>query len=116
MVYWCASKEEVGEKFVLSPKEKLGYEIIIIKLDKVWGGVLKRGDNCCKEVNWIGLLEKNKVFMSMVYCVLSTFRPKCNNNVQHFYIPQDIKLYIVGSQSRTLSLINDGVSEGMNNH
>jgi hypothetical protein len=54
--------------------------------------------------------------MSMICCVLSTFKPKCNNNVQHLYIPQDIKLYIVASQSRTLNLINDGVLKGMNYH
>ncbi len=28
-----ASKEEMGEKFVLSPKEELGYEIFITKLE-----------------------------------------------------------------------------------
>jgi hypothetical protein len=76
-----ASKEEMGKKIMFSLEEELGYERIIIKLEKVWGGLFKGGDNSCKEINWIGLLEKNKVFMSMVCCVLSTFKPKCNNNV-----------------------------------
>jgi hypothetical protein len=76
-----ASKEEMGENFVLSPEEKLGYEIIIIKLEEVWGPLLKGGDNRCKEVNWIGLLKNNKVFMSMVCCVLYIFRLECSNNV-----------------------------------
>jgi hypothetical protein len=42
------SKEEMGEKFVLSLEEELGYEKIITKLEEV-GGLLKRGDNCCKK-------------------------------------------------------------------
>jgi hypothetical protein len=46
----------------------------------------------------------------MVYRTSS--KPECNNNVQHLYI----KLYIVGFQSKTLNLTNDGVSEGVNNH
>jgi len=52
----------------------------------------------------------------MVCHASSTFKPECNNDVQHLYILQDIKLYIVGSQSRTLNLINVEVSKGMNNH
>jgi len=36
-----ASKEEMGEKFVLTPKEELGYERIITKLEEVWGSLLK---------------------------------------------------------------------------
>ncbi len=103
----------MGEKIVLSPKKELGYERIVTKLKKVWGGLLKGWDNRCKEGDWIGLLEENKAFWSMVCCASSTFRPECSNNVQHLYIPQDIKLYLVGSQSRTLSLINDGMSKGV---
>jgi len=101
------------KKIVLSPKKELGYERIVTKLKKVWGGLLKGGDNCCKEGDWIGLLEENKAFSSMVCCASSTFRPECSNNVQHLYIRQDIKLYVVGSQSRTLNLINDGMSKGV---
>ncbi len=75
------------EKFVLSPKEGLEYEIMFTKLDEVGGGggLLKGGDNRCKKRNWIGLLEENKAFLFMVCHVSSTFRPKCNNDVQHFY-------------------------------
>ncbi len=76
----------------------------------------RRGNNRCKERNWIGLLEENKTFPFMVCFVSSTFKHEHNNNVQHLYIPQNIKLYVVGSQSRMLSHINDGVSEGVNNH
>jgi hypothetical protein len=72
---------------VLSPKEELGYEIIITKLEEVWGGLLKGGNNRCKKRNWIGLLEGNKAFLSMVCGVSSNFRLECNNNVQHLYIP-----------------------------
>ncbi len=104
-----ASKEKMSKKFVLSLKKEVGYERIITKLEKVWEGLLRGGDNCCKERHWIGLLEKNNAFLFMVCCASSTFRPKRNNNVQHFYILQDIKLYFVGSQSRTSSLINDGM-------
>jgi hypothetical protein len=43
-----ASKEEMGEKFVLSLEEELGYEIIITKLEELWGGLLKDRDNYCK--------------------------------------------------------------------
>jgi hypothetical protein len=75
------------------------------------GGLLKGGNNHCKIGDWIVLLEDNKVFSSMVCCASSTFKHECNNNVQHLYILQDIKLYIVGSQSRTLSFINDGMME-----
>ncbi len=32
-----ASKEEMGEKFVLSLEEELGYEKIVTKLEEVWG-------------------------------------------------------------------------------
>jgi len=32
-----ASREEMGEKIVLSPKEELEYERIVIKLEEVWG-------------------------------------------------------------------------------
>ncbi len=100
---WVASigrfafKEEMGEKFVLSPKEELGYEIIITKLEEVWGSLLKQGDNCCKKGDWIGLLEENKTFLSMVCHVSSTFRLECNNNVWHLYIPQNMNIYIVAS-------------------
>jgi hypothetical protein len=31
------SKKEMGKKFMLSLEEELGYEIIIIKLEEVWG-------------------------------------------------------------------------------
>ncbi len=72
---------------MLSPKKELGYEIIITKLEEVCGGLLKGGDNHCKKGNWIGLLEKNKAFLSMVCGVSSNFRPECSNNVQHLYIP-----------------------------
>jgi hypothetical protein len=50
------------------------------------GALLRGGDNCCKEVDWISLLKENKAFMSMVCRASSTFRPKCNNNVLHLYI------------------------------
>jgi len=111
--YQRSAKKEMGEKIVLSPRKELGYERIVSKLEKVRGGLLKGGDNHCKEGDWIGLLEKHKAFSSMVCCASSTFRPECNNNVQCPYIPQDIKLYVVGSQSRTLSLINDGMLKGV---
>ncbi len=111
-----ASKEEMGKKIVLFPEEELGYEKIVIKLEKVWGGLLRGGDNHCKEGDWIGLLEENKAWESMVCYASSTFRLECSNDVQHLYIPQDIKLYTMGSQSKTLSFINDGMLEGMNNH
>ncbi len=62
------------------------------------------------------MLEENTTFPSMVCRASSTFRLECNNNAQHLYILQDIKLYIVGSQSKTFSLINDGVLKGVNNH
>jgi hypothetical protein len=94
-----ASKKKMDEKFVLSPEKELGYEGIVIKLEEVLGvggGLLRGGDNCFKEGNWIGLLEKNKTFRSMVCCTSSTLRLECNNDVQHFYMLQDIKLYIVG--------------------
>ncbi len=39
-----ASKEEMGKKIMLSLEEELGYERIIIKLEKVWGGLLKGGN------------------------------------------------------------------------
>jgi hypothetical protein len=32
-----ASREEMCEKIVLSPKEELEYERIVIKLEEVWG-------------------------------------------------------------------------------
>jgi hypothetical protein len=35
-----ASKKEMGEKFVLSVEKELGYEGIVTKLEKVWGGLL----------------------------------------------------------------------------
>jgi hypothetical protein len=38
-----ASKEEMGKKFVLSLEEELGYEIIITKLEEVWGEFNDRG-------------------------------------------------------------------------
>jgi hypothetical protein len=76
-----ASKEKMGEKFVLSPKEELGYERIVIKLEEMWGGLWRGGNNHCKEINWIGLLENNKAFLSMVCRVLSTFKPECSNDV-----------------------------------
>ncbi len=110
-----ASKEEMGQKIVLSPKEELGYEKIISKLEKVWGGLLRGGDNHCKEGDGIGLLEENKAWESMVCCASSTFRLECSNDVQHLYISQDIKLYIMGSQSKTLSFINE-MSKAVNNH
>jgi hypothetical protein len=44
-----ASKKEMGDKLVLSPKEELGYERIITKLEEVWGSLLKKGNICCKE-------------------------------------------------------------------
>ncbi len=78
-----ASKEETGEKFVLSLEEDLGYERIV---GRVVGGFIERGDNHCKKVNWIGLLEKNKTFMFMVCHASSTSRLECNNDVQHLYI------------------------------
>ncbi len=59
------------------------------------GALLRRGDNYCKKGDWIGLLEEGEAFSSMVCRASPTFRLVCNNNVQHFYIPQDIKLYIV---------------------
>ncbi len=31
----------MGEKIVLFPKKELGYERIVTKLKKVWGGLLK---------------------------------------------------------------------------
>jgi hypothetical protein len=37
-----ASKEEMGEKLVFSPKKELGYEKIVTKLEKVWG-FIERG-------------------------------------------------------------------------
>jgi hypothetical protein len=111
-----ASKKEMGEKFVLYLEGELGYEIIITKLEEVWGSLLRGGSNRYKEGYWIGLLEEKEVLLFLVCCASSTLRPECNNNVQHLYIPQDINLYIVGFQSRTLSLINDGVLEGVNNH
>jgi hypothetical protein len=61
------------------------------------GGLLRGGNNYCKERDLIGLLEENKVFLSMVCRVSFTFKPECNDDVQHLYISQDIKLYIVGS-------------------
>jgi hypothetical protein len=81
----CIQKGNV-QKIVLSLEEELGYERIVTKLEKVWGGLLKGWNNSCKEKYWIGLLEKNKVFSSMVCHVLFTFKPECNNDVQHFYI------------------------------
>ncbi len=80
------------------------------------GVLLRGGNNCCKKGDYIGLLEENKVFLFMVCRTSSTLRLECNNDVQHLYMLQDIKLYIVGFQLRTLNLINDGMSEGMNNH
>ncbi len=77
-----ASKEEMGQKFVLSLEEELGYEKNVTKLEEVWGGgLLRRGDNHCKEGDWIGLLEENKVLSSLVCHVSFTFKPKCSNNV-----------------------------------
>jgi hypothetical protein len=81
-----ASKEEMGKKIMLSLEEELGYERIVTKLEEVGGGLLRRGDNCCKKRNWIGLLEENKVFMSMVCRVSFHFKPECNSDVQHLYI------------------------------
>jgi hypothetical protein len=76
-----ASREEMGKKIVLSLEEELGYERIVTKLEEVWGDLLRWGDNYCKKGNWIGLLEENKVFPSMVCCASFTFRPKCSNDV-----------------------------------
>jgi hypothetical protein len=39
----------MGEKFVLSPKEELGYEIIINKLEEVWGGFIEREKQMLQE-------------------------------------------------------------------
>jgi hypothetical protein len=110
-----ASKEEMGENFVLSPEEQLGDERIIIKLEELWGGLLRGGDNCCKEVDWIGLLEEKNAF-HLWFVVLHL--PLDLNATMMFCtnILQDIKLYIVGSLSKTFSLINDGVSKGVNKH
>jgi hypothetical protein len=102
-----ASKEEMGKKIMLSLEEELGYERIITKLEEAWGGLLKEGDNHCKEGDWFAK-KINKMFLSMVCHASFTFKLECNNNVQHLYILQNIKLYIVGSQSRTLNFINDG--------
>jgi hypothetical protein len=63
-----ASKEKMGENFVLSPEMELGYDIIVTKLKKVWRSLLKGGDNHCKKGDWIGLPKKNKAFQFMVCC------------------------------------------------
>jgi hypothetical protein len=67
-----ASKKEMGEKFGLYPEEELGYEIIITKLEEVWGGLLRGGSNCHKEGYWIGLkgywiglLEEKEALLSL---------------------------------------------------
>jgi hypothetical protein len=36
-----ASKEKMGKKIVLSPKEELGYERIVTKLEQVSRGLLR---------------------------------------------------------------------------
>ncbi len=38
-----ASKKEMGDKLVLSPKEELGYEGIVIRLEEVQWGFIERG-------------------------------------------------------------------------
>ncbi len=48
-------KKEVTKKIDLAPKEELGCQRIVAKMDEVWGGMLKKGDNSYKERDWIGL-------------------------------------------------------------
>jgi len=92
-----ASKKEMGENLCYPQKRSWDMIESLPSWKMCGGGLLKGGDNCCKKGDWISLLEENKAFPFMVCCVSSTFRHECNNNVQHLYIPQDIKLYVVGS-------------------
>jgi hypothetical protein len=48
-----ASKKEMGDKLVLSPKEELGYEGIVIRLEEVQGGFIERGKQ---------LLQKRRLY------------------------------------------------------
>jgi hypothetical protein len=43
----------MGDKLVLSPKEELGYEGIVIRLEEVQGGFIERGKQ---------LLQKRRLF------------------------------------------------------
>jgi hypothetical protein len=76
----CIQKRN-ERKFCVILRRKVGIRKNHYQVGRGVGGLLRGGDNHCIEINWIGLLEKNKAFMSMVYHVLFIFKPKCNNDV-----------------------------------
>jgi hypothetical protein len=87
-----ASKEEMGEKFVLSPEEDLGYERIVIKLEEL-RGFNEKGRQLLQRSRLDWFARRKQGISSMVCRAPSIFTPKCNNDVPHLHLARHQIIY-----------------------